>query len=292
MGAVGFYIFRFFSSVLTLIPLKVLYLVSDLLYLIMYYIIRYRRKVVTMNLMNAFPGKTVNERLAIEKRFYRHMADLIIETLKIPGMSEEEIKRRVKLENPELLHRLYSEGKDVVVVLGHYNNWELLLGLPLATSYKCIAIYKPLKNKHFDRFMQKVRTRFGAVLTPMSSVLREIIRNRNNGVRSLSAFLADQTPAKSDISYWTQFLSQDTPVYVGAGIIASRYNMAVIFYNTRKVKRGYYSVKLELLFSECKGLSEQEITEAHVRRLDEIIREKPEYWIWSHRRWKHKRETS
>ena len=291
MRAVGFYLFYIFNSLITLLPLKVLYILSDLLYTVLYYLIRYRRKTVATNLLNAFPEKSDSERLAIGKKFYRHLADIFIETLKITQMSEKEVKKRSVIENPELLKRLYNEGKDITIVLGHYNNWEILLGLPLWTDFKCLCVYKPLKNKYFDRFMYRTRSRLGMVLTPMSMILREIISNRDKGIRSISAFLSDQTPARKDINYRTKFLNQDTAVYLGAEKISSKYNMAVIFYNNRKIRRGYYSARLELLFENTKDLPDHVITDAHVKRLEEIITEKPEYWIWSHRRWKHKEET-
>jgi KDO2-lipid IV(A) lauroyltransferase len=161
--------------------------------------------------------------------------------------------------------------------------------MPLFTPYTCISIYRPLKNKYFDRFLSNVRSRYGMVLAPTSMIVREIVNRRKNGERTLTVFLADQTPAKDDIHYWTSFLNQDTPVYLGAEKIGSKYNMAVVFINMQKIKRGYYNVKFELLFDSTSGLRENHVTESHVRHLESIIQERPEFWIWSHRRWKHKR---
>ncbi|MBA4321403.1 MAG: lipid A biosynthesis acyltransferase [Odoribacter sp.] len=290
MGAIGFYLFYGINWIITLLPLRVLYLIADLLYLVLYYFPSYRRKVVAANLRNAFPEKSANELLIIEKGFYKHLAGLFIETFKLTHMSRKNLKKRFVLTNPDIIKKITDQGQDIVAVCGHFNNWEWLAAIPLFTDIKCVSIYKPLKNKLFDRFINDLRHKYGMVITPMSNIVREIIMDRNHGMRTISAFIADQTPAKNDIKYWTQFLCQDTPVYLGAEKIAAKYDMAVVFFNIQKVKRGYYSLTLETLFDHTAGLPEYTVTEAHVRRLEELIRENPEYWIWSHRRWKHKRE--
>jgi KDO2-lipid IV(A) lauroyltransferase len=290
MEAIAFYIFYFLNWIFTLLPLRILYIFSDFLFLILYHFPGYRKDVVSANLRNAFPYKTEAEREDIARKFYRHLADLFIETLKLKHISLREHNRRYIFENTELLSRLYSEGKDVAAVMGHYNNWEVLNTMPLITDYTCISIYRPMKNKHFDRFQNGIRSRYGMVLAPMSMVMREILNRRKNGERTLTVFIADQTPAKTDIHFWTTFLNQDTPVFLGAEKIASKYNMAVVFINIQKMKRGFYKARFELLFDSGAGLGENQITEAHVKHLEDIIKEKPEYWIWSHRRWKHKRE--
>lgn len=288
MEALLFYLFYTLVWIITLLPLRVLYILSDFLYLILFFFPGYRKKVVSTNLKNAFPEKTNAERRAIEKKFYRHLADMFIETTKIIHLSEKENRERFTIENPELLSRLFSEGKDIIAVLGHYNNWELMTVLPRLFDYNFISVYKPLKNKYFERLLNSFRSRYGNVLTPMSMVIREIISHKKNNIRTFTVLLSDQTPAKGDIQFWTHFLSQDTPVYLGAEKIARKYGMAVVFLNYRKVKRGYYSMKYEIICENAADMPEYAVTEAHVKRLEEIIRENPEYWIWSHRRWKHK----
>jgi KDO2-lipid IV(A) lauroyltransferase len=290
MDAVAFYIFYGFLWTITLLPLRVLYVISDLLYIIVYHIAGYRKKVVRNNLKNAFPEKTDAERASIERKFYRHLSDMFVEAVKFIHLSEKKNRERLVITNPELLSRLHSEGRDVIAVLGHYGNWEYLNILPLLTDYTIISVYRPLKNKYFDKLIISFRTRYGHILTPMSSVIREIIRHKNNNRRTFTALLSDQTPAKGDIHYWTRFLNQDTPVYLGAEKISTKYGMAVVFLNFKKVKRGYYSITCELICDNAAEMPVNAITEAHVKRLEEIIREKPEYWIWSHRRWKHKKE--
>jgi Kdo2-lipid IVA lauroyltransferase/acyltransferase len=289
MAAIGYYLFYGINWIITLLPLPVLYILSDFLYLILYYIVSYRRKDVAMNLKNSFPDKTDKERKIIEKKFYRHLSDIIIETFKAPHMSKENQEKRFTYSNLEIIDRLREEKRDIIAVLGHYNNWEWPTLLPFYLKYKTIIIYKPLQNKYFNSFVNNHRSEHGIILTPTSQVIREIIKYRKEGINTLSVFISDQIPAKGDIKYWTTFLNQDTAVFTGAGKIASKYDMAIVFFHVQKVKRGYYNLDIELLFDHTEGISEDVITEKHVRRLEEIIREKPENWIWSHRRWKHKK---
>ena len=289
MGAIGFYIFYGINWVVTLLPMRILYVLSDFLYLVLFYVLAYRRKVVAENLRNSFPEKSPEELKAIEKKFYRHLADLMVEILKLTHMSKAQSLMRMPITNVELLDRLYAEGRDVAAVIGHYNNWEWLKSLIFHCRFQTVSIYKPLQDKRFDNFLLKLRNREGMILTPMSLIIREILEARKANRRSVYSFITDQTPPKGDIKYWTKFLNQDTPVYLGVEKIASKYDMAIVFFNVQKIRRGYYQYTAELLFEHTSGLPEHVITERHVRRLEEIISEKPEYWIWSHRRWKHKK---
>lgn len=289
MNKAGFYIFYGINWMMTLLPLRILYIFSDILFLFLYYFPSYRRKVVSTNLTNSFPEKTREELHAIEKKFYRHLADLFVEILKLTHLSNEELIRRFTFTNPDILDELYDKGRDIVVVHSHYNNWEWLVCLPLYTKYKIISIYKPLNNKLFDRFINQLRSRNDTGLTPMTRVVREIVENRRKNIRTMYGFIADQTPPGPYINYRTRFLNQDTPVYLGIEKIAVKYDMPVVFFNVRKIKRGYYNLTVELLFGSTTDLPEHYITDIHVRRLEEIIKEKPEYWIWTHKRWKHRR---
>jgi KDO2-lipid IV(A) lauroyltransferase len=289
MKALGYYIFYGINWIITLLPLPVLYIFSDFLYFLLYYFPSYRKKVVAKNLKNSFPEKTEEELKFIEKKFYKHLADLFIETLKLSHMSKSQLMRRFTVSNIGIIDKLLEDKRDTVAVFGHYNNWEWFTSLPLYTKYKAVSIYKPLQNKFFDRFLNDLRSKNGMVLTPMSNIIREIINNKKNNINTISAFVSDQTPVKTEIKYWTTFLNQDTPVYMGTEKVASKYDMAIVFFHIQKIKRGYYNLNIELLFDHTAGLPDHLITETHVRRLEEIIVEKPEYWIWSHRRWKHKK---
>lgn len=289
MNAVFFNIFRGINWVMTLLPLRILYLFSHFIFFVLYYFPSYRRKVVYTNLRNSFPEKSEKEIRDIERKYYHHLSDLFIEVLKLTHMSKEELMRRFTISNEMVLNKLFNEKRDVIAVLGHYNNWEWLTILKEHTSLKTISIYKPLKDKHFEKFINRLRTKFGMTLTPMSLIIRELLTNRKNKINTISAFIADQSPAKGDITFWTTFLNQDTPVYTGAEKVAAKYDMAVVFFHIQKIKRGYYNLHIDLLFEHTAGLPEHHVTETHVRHLENIIKEKPEYWIWSHRRWKHKR---
>jgi len=289
MDAIGYYIFYPIYWLVNLFPLRILYLLSDFLYLILYYFPSYRRKVVETNLRNAFPEKSEKERKAIERKFYKHLADMFIETFKVRSLSRKEIEKRFTYTGLEIVNRLYDEKRDIIAVLGHYNNWELSVLMGEKMKSKAFVIYKPLRNKNFDRLINSHRTRFGLGITPMSMVIKEILRSRKDNINTISMFLADQSPPRNEIQYWTSFLNQETAVYTGAEKIARKYNMAVVFFHIRKIKRGYYNMEVEELIKHPEDLPENMITEAHVRRLEEIIREKPEYWVWSHRRWKHKK---
>jgi len=289
MAAIGYYLFYGLNWIITLLPLPVLYIFSDFLYLVLYYVVSYRRNVVATNLKNSFPEKTDKELKIIEKKFYRHLSDILIETFKSTHMTRANQKKRFTYSNLDIIDKLREGKRDIIAIMGHYNNWEWPTLLPYYLKYKTIIIYKPLQNKYFNRFINNHRSEHGIVLTPTSQVIREIINCRKNDINTVSVFISDQIPSKGDIKYWTTFLNQDTAVFTGAGKIASKYDMAIVFFHVQKVKRGYYNLNIEPLFDHTEGLSEEMITEKHVRKLEEIIKEKPEYWIWSHRRWKHKK---
>jgi KDO2-lipid IV(A) lauroyltransferase len=292
MRAVLYYIFYGIIWIITLLPLGVLYILSDFIFLLLYYFPSYRRKVVSTNLKNSFPEKSEKELRVIEKRFYHHLSDLFFETFKLIHMSEKQQLRRFTYSNLEVIDKLRKENRDVVALLGHYNNWEWPTLISKFMKYTTVVIYKPLQNKYFNNYINKQRSKHGSILTPMSLVIREILNYRQKKINTLSIFISDQTPAKGDIRFWTPFLNQDTPVFTGAEKIALKYDMAVVFFHIQKKKRGYYNLDIELLFDHTAGLPEYTITETFTRRLEEVIKENPEYWIWSHRRWKHKRPVA
>lgn len=292
MGAIPYYIFYALNQIITLLPLPVLYLFSDFLFVILYYFPGYRKKVVRTNLRKSFPEKTEEELRKIEKGFYSHLTDLFIEILKLRNLSNKEQQKRYTMSNTEIFDRFREEKRDVIGVLGHYNNWEWPTLLGQRINYLSIIIYRPLQNKYFDRFMNDQRTKDGLKLAATSAIIKDIINYRKQNINTFSVFIADQTPPGNEKDHWTTFLNQDTPFYTGAGKIASKYDMAVVFLNITKKKRGYYNLDFEVLFEHTKGIEEKEIIEKYVRRLEEVIREKPEYWLWSHRRWKHKRPVT
>lgn len=269
-------------------PFWLIYLWADIFYLISYYLIGYRKKTVIQNLKNSFPEKSDAEIRKIAIAFYHHFSDLVFETIKSFQISENSLRKRVYYKNPEVLNQLYAQGKSVALLSGHYGNWEWLLTLPKFIKHQLNAIYRPIQNKIFDNYMKKTRTRFGAFLMPARISLRTMLELEKTGQLSATYYLTDQTALK-DTDYWMTFLNQETPVFPGPEKLASRFKQAVVFMNIQKVRRGHYEVEFTKLFDDASQTNEFEITKAHTKFLEEIIRKKPEYWLWSHKRWKHTR---
>jgi KDO2-lipid IV(A) lauroyltransferase len=279
----------FFLYLISLLPFWLLYFISDIFFVIIYYLVGYRRKVVQQNLENAFPEKTIQERRQIERKFYRHFADLIVETIKTISISPEELSRRVVPTNPNIVEYLLKIDKSIIAVAGHYCNWEMAaLNVTAVTDKKFMIIYKPLSNSIFDRFFIKVRSRFRGIPVAMKMVFRKMVELKNEA--TITVLLGDQTPVKHDATYFTNFLNQPTAVFLGPEKMAKTLDCMVVFYDMRKVKRGYYNYTVIPLVDDAKKTEPYEITKAHVRYLDSVIREEPQYWLWSHRRWKFKPE--
>ncbi|GAC1302374.1 MAG: lysophospholipid acyltransferase family protein [Mucilaginibacter sp.] len=275
----------FFLYLLSLLPFRVLYFISDILFFFLYYLTGYRRKVVKENLANAFPEKSIGERNGIEKKYYKYLADLIVETIKLISISESEIRRRMVTGNDNLMEHYFSQGKSIIAVSAHYCNWEMAaVRFGLITDNKRIIVYKPLSNTVFDDFFNKTRSRFGSTMISMRQTLRKMIEYRNE--LTFSVLASDQTPARDDARYFTTFLNQPTAVFSGIEKLTKLTDSVVVFYRIDLVKRGYYISTIVPLVEEPNKAAPFEITETHVKYLESIIREKPEYWLWSHRRWK------
>jgi len=273
---------------LSLLPYFILYLIADVLFFFIYYVVHYRRKVVQQNLANAFPEKSMAERQSIEKKYFRFLADLIMETIKLYTLSEKETIKRVEVRDGALLQNdAYLQGKSIIAAVGHYGNWESgCLRMGLVKERKCIIAYKPLSNPIFNQYFLKLRSRFGAIMVPMKSTLRTVVAHRKEV--TLTVLAGDQTPSREETVYFTNFLNQPTAVFLGVEKLAKATDSLVVFCDVRRVKRGYYSCTFVPLFDKPKLTAEYEITNAHVQYLENVIREEPEYWLWSHRRWKFK----
>lgn len=292
MGAIGFYIGLPFIYLISIIPFPLFYGVSDFFFVLLYYIIGYRKKVVYQNLKNSFPEKTHEELKTIERKFYRYLCDLFLETFKTLTISKKEAINRCAFtqQTTDLFNKLNDEKKSCIIVMGHYGNWEWAGNtFSLLLKQQLYVIYHPLTNKQFNNLMYKMRTRFGNKLYAMREVMREMIKNRNE--INATAFIADQTPPPEG-AYWTTFLNQDTPVFVGTEKIAQKLNYPIVYVTVSRPKRGHYLVNAEILVNEPKSTKEGEISELHTRRLEEDIKQQPEIWLWSHRRWKHKRPAA
>lgn len=274
-------------SLLAALPLSILYLVSNILYYLLYYVFRYRLKVVSSNLKNAFPEKSTSERKKIEKKYYRYLADLMVEVIKMKSISKEDIIKRMHLVNTELVEHYFENNKSLILVTGHYGNWEW--GIPrmsLISNHPSIVIYKPLSNKSFETIFNKMRTRFGGTMVPMKNTLRKIVEYRDTV--HASVFLNDQTPSLKSSDYFINFLNQPTLVFKGIEKIARKTNYPIVYCHIDRIKRGYYQAEFTTLVENPKKTKENEITQLHNKFLENIIKEKPELWLWSHKRWKHK----
>ncbi len=289
MEKTGYFFFRAITWIMQRFPLRVHYLVSDLFYFIAYYLLRYRRGVVAINLANSFPLKSEEARTQIAKKFYKHFCDSFIETLYFDRISETEGKNGVKFINPELLNGYLGEGRQVLAFFGHYNNWEWFCNLPLYSPYRLYAVYKKLRNKTFERFYTHIRSRFGAVPLERAATFKQLVSDHQKGIPSMSAFLFDQTPRKYEIHHWVTFLNQDTPVVLGAEKVAQKLDAVVLFLYSRKLKRGVYEAEFQLVTDHAKNCPKFEITDNCTHLLEKQINEHPEFWLWSHKRWKHKR---
>lgn len=291
MSKIGFYIVYAVLWTIAWLPLPVLYLFSDLGYLIVYKVARYRVKVVRQNMRNSFPNKTVTELRQLEHRFYHYLCDYGVESIWYLHASKHAITQHIVFDNCEVFTEAYRTGKDVIAVFGHYGNWEWVSSLPLHThpDITIETLYRPLKNRDFDDFFLKLRSRFGCVCVDKKRVLRHILQDKKDGRPFVLAFIADQTPSVNNLHYWTPFLNQDTPFLTGWETIARKTNDYVVFLDTHRVKRGYYHCRVEVLSTEPKETAEFELTEQYARRMEQNILENPAYWLWSHKRWKHQR---
>lgn len=289
----GFPLYIFLYSLvwlLHLLPEWFLFRISDFLYFLMYHVVGYRKKIVVSNIKMAFPEYDKAKIRSISRKFYHHFSDLILESGVCHFYIESKALNRITYRNPELLNELYATGKLVMAVTGHYGNWEYLNTLALASDYPVEAIYKPLHIKSIDRMIKRNRTRFGVRVSPMEMIARKLILHHKEKDPVMTIFLADQRPLMKNIQYWTKFMNLDTPLYLGTEKLARKLDAAVVFLKILKVKRGRYEVEIELICENPNDLAPFEITERHVQILENLIREQPEFWLWSHRRWKHSLE--
>lgn len=273
---------------LSLLPFPILYALSDLLCILMYHVVGYRKKVVMQNLKNSFPEKSKKERVAIAKNFYRHFCDVTLESLKMFTISEQEVKDRMVYSGLEVPKKYADQGKTIIVAMSHYNAWEMVaVTVDQVTEQQALAIYKPLTNKYFDRKMLESRQKYGLKMMHNRTVKEDFEKTKND----LCAwyFLIDQAPSIHSKPHWMTFLNQETGVLLGTEKYAKEYDYPVLFLDVQKVKRGYYTGRFIDVFDQPRNTADGEITEKVTRMLEQVIIAKPEFWLWSHRRWKRKR---
>lgn len=289
MQAIGFYFALPFIYLISLLPFPLLYLFSDLIFILLYYIVRYRRDIVAENLQKSFPEKSKKELLELEREFYRHFSDLILEIIKTLTISRSVMLKRCRMdENSIQMMKKYNDEKiSCILVLGHLGNWEWASNTFSATCGQALyGLYHPLENKYFNNLINRMRTRFGTSLIEMKNTFRDMVQLKSK--ITATAFIADQTPPPES-AYWTTFLNQETPVFQGTEKIARKLNYPVIYMNVNKLKRGYYEISAETLCENPSTTSDGEISELYTKKLEKEIIKNPQFWLWSHRRWKHKR---
>ncbi|MBC5993546.1 lysophospholipid acyltransferase family protein [Pontibacter cellulosilyticus] len=280
---------------LSLLPLPLLYILSNFLYFVVYYVIGYRKKVVLQNLRNAFPATADAEIQQIAKDFYKQFMDVVVEILKLHSMDAAEMERRIVFSNQELLDNFVQQGKTVITMGSHSCNWEWVLSAgAVQFGFPAYGIYKPLNNPFFEAFMLQTRSQLGAKLIKMKDTLRDFAANRHQP--RVVAMLSDQTPLKSEITFWTTFLHQDTPFYEGAEKLATRFGCPVLFLDVKRTSRGHYTLTFELISDgnpvDATAPDKPSITEIFARKLETSLRRSPADYLWTHKRWKHSREAA
>ena len=277
----------------SLLPLWVLYRISDVLYYLLYYCVGYRKNVVRRNLQTSFPEKDSKELLAIEKNFYSFLCDHIVETIKMFSMSKKQMKRRMQFEGvAEMVNAVKSENKDFgFIYLGHYGNWEWVSSLTARIHDEdpdVIGghIYHPLANKVFDRIFLQIRSRSEGENIPMKETLRRVIEYRNSGKKTIIGFISDQTPKWNSIHHWTDFFHKKTPVFIGTERIGKQVDALIFYGDVERIKRGYYRCRLTRMVDDVRKYPDFEVTDKYMDLLERTIKRKPAYWLWSHKRWK------
>lgn len=292
MKKIGTYLFLIISWLFSRLPEFVLYGIADIIYIFLYYLLGYRKKTVFKNLTKSFPDKSDDEIKHIAKKFFHHLSEIFVENIAIIKMSKKRILQMVEFEDADIYEKLLNNNKNIVGVTAHYGNWELFLTLPEIIPHIVFGVYKPLNNSFFDKQFYKMRAKFGAIPVTMNDTYKTIIKYKKESKLIFLGLIADQSPLKIHNKYWSTFLNQETAVFPGPEKIAKKLNYAVVFTYLEKIKRGKYIIKSSLLFDDVSQCKEFEITETHLKFLEQLIIKKPEHYLWSHKRWKYSREES
>ncbi len=283
-----------FFYLLSLLPLRALYCISDIEYMMMYHIIRYRRKIVRNNLTSSFPDKNISEIKHIERGFYHWFSDYFFEAIKLLSISDKELRKRFKVYNSEEIEDCFQHGQNVATILGHYCNWEWLscVGIELSKNRIMGLVYHPLRNAAFDELYRRIRTHeVNGVVIPKKNILRYLVDYKNKGIMSIFGYISDQIPKWENIHLWIPFLNhKETPVFTGSERIMSKMNDAVFYVEMSRPKRGYYTATYKLITKDPNSYPENGIICEFFRMLEETINKEPQYYLWSHNRWKRTKE--
>jgi len=273
----------------SILPFRALYLFSDFVFLIVYYVIGYRKQTVRENIALALPHLSQKERLNIEKKSFRHLCDMFLEMIKTMTISQKEISERFTFINLEVLKKLEAKEKSIAMMMAHYASYEWAISMNTHLTYNGYAIYKKLANPYFDALVRKIRSKFKATLITTKETVPFIIKNKKNNLLSIFGFASDQSPKVDSAFHWQKFMGIEVPVHTGAEMLSKKYDMNIIFLKVKKVKRGYYEASFEILSENVNEVPNYEITDKFLKLVEQQIYEAPEYYLWTHNRWKHRR---
>ncbi|MEM1257710.1 MAG: lysophospholipid acyltransferase family protein [Bacteroidota bacterium] len=273
------------------LPFRVLYFLSDLLFPLLYYVIGYRKKVVRDNLALVFPNKTISQRLVIEKKFFRHMCDMFLEMIKTMGITHKQLQKRFVFTNLEVLHQLETQNKSIMLMFPHYASWEWVIALDAHIKSKGYAIYLPIQNKYFDQLVRDIREKFGTSLITTKATSGIVTKNRRSGQLSMYGILSDQSPMMSKAKHFTKFMGIAVPVHVGAEELCKKLDLPAIHLKVSKRKRGHYQGEFKLLAEHPGDLEDFKITDMFLAEVEQSIKDQPEFYFWTHKRWKHRNKV-
>lgn len=277
-----------FIWLISILPFQLLYALSDGLYIIIYKLVGYRKKVVQDNLRLVFPEKPETEIKDITKKFYHHFCDMMVEGVKSLTISEADLKKRFTFSNIEVLHQLEAEKRSIILMCGHYGNWEWIFVLQKYITYKGYGVYSRLGNKYFDALVKNIRARYNSTLITTKQTVPTLVRAKINGELTMNVLVSDQSPMVSRAIHWNEFMGIKVPIHTGAELLAKRLNMPVVFFKVRRLKRGYYETTFEVLALEPKQYPNFEISDRFMMKVEKQIYSAPEFYLWTHRRWKHR----
>ena len=274
---------------ISMLSFRLLYLLSDFLFIIVYYIIGYRKKTVRTNLELALPNLSAAQRLVIEKKSFRHLCDMFLEMIKTMTISKQEINKRFVFTNLEVYKKLEEQDKNIAMMMAHYASYEWAISMNAHIKFNGYAIYKKIANPYFDKLVREIRSRFKANLITTKETVTYIVENKKNNLQSVYGFASDQSPKVTSTFHWQKFMGIEVPVHTGAEMLSKKYDMNVIFLKVKKIKRGFYEASLEVLSSNAQEVPNYEITDNFLKLVEQQIYEAPEYYLWTHKRWKHRR---
>lgn len=272
---------------ISFLPFRLLYVLSDIVFVLVYYVFGYRRKVVKANLLIAFPDYTDARRKEIEIKFYKHMCDMFLEMMKTMSISKQEMEKRFVFKNLDVYLDLEKKGKSIAMMMAHYASYEWAILMNTKINFEAFAIYKRLSNPYFDNLVRKIRSNFKTRLIHTRESVAIIERNEIEKNQGLYGFISDQSPRAKGRRYLGLFMGIEVPVFTGAEMLAKRFDMNVIYLKVTKVKRGFYEAEIEILTEDVKNVPDYQITDLFLKKVENQINEAPEYYLWTHKRWKH-----